>query len=202
MKRLFSSSTALFAMTALACGGGGNGGETAQADANPCAANPCAANPCAATASAGMSTPDWYKVDHGAKTVTLDISAGSTDANNHWNYNGYHNGNATIVVPVGYQVTINFRNDDPLSAHSIGVDPLTSNFPTVFDNPQPVFAGAMSPNPTSMTEATGSGQTATIKFAADKAGDYSLTCYIPGHAATGMWVHFKVSADGSAGVSS
>jgi sulfocyanin len=201
MKRfLFSGVTTVFALTALACGGGGDEASSQMADAE--AANPCAANPCATDESMAMamSMPAWFKMDEAAKTVTMDITAGSTDANNHWNFNGYANGNATIVVPQGYTVTINFTNEDPLSAHSIGVDAATSGFPTVFDSPKPVFAGAISPNPTSMTEATASGQSATLTFTADKAGNYSLVCYIPGHAATGMWIHFTVSSDGSAGV--
>lgn len=198
MKRLFSSSVAtVFAVTALACGGGDGTPEPA-ADAGAAdapAVNPCAVNPCA-----GMTMPEWYAINHDEKSVTLDIAAGSNDKNNHWNFNGYFAGNATIVVPEGYTVTLNFRNDDPLSAHSIGVDAALADFPTVYDDPQPAIAGAISPNPTSMTEATGSGQSATMNFTTDAAGEYTLVCYIPGHAATGMWIYFTVSSDGSAGV--
>jgi len=35
-------------------------------------------------------------VDDGARTVTIDLIAGSTDANNRWNFNGYANGEATV----------------------------------------------------------------------------------------------------------
>lgn len=183
---------AMFAMTALACGGGDNAA-TETADAG--AANPCAANPCA-----GMVMPDWFKIDQAARTATIDISAGSTDANNYWNFNGYSHGAANIVVPEGYTVTLNFKNDDPLSAHSIGVDAMLSDFPTLFESPKPVFAGAISPNPTEMATATASGKSVTLTFVVDKAGEYSLVCYIPGHATTGMWILFTVSSDGSAGV--
>lgn len=205
MKRHIPSTfAALFAMTALACGGGDNAAtQTADSGAaNPCAANPCAANPCAANPCAGMDMPDWFTIDEAAKTVMIDVSAGSTDANNHWNFNGYFEGNATIVVPEGYAVTINFTNSDPLTTHSIGVDAIRSEFPTVFDDPSPVFAGAISPNPTSMTDGTAPGQSATLTFTAGAAGEYSLLCYIPGHATTGMWINFTVSSDGSAGVTS
>ena len=127
MKPHFSTTFgAIVAMTALACGGGDSANQTADAGAaNPCAADAGAANPCA-----GMDMPDWFKMDEAAKTVTLDISAGSTDANNHWNFNGYFGGNATITVPEGYTVTINFTNNDPLTTHSIGVDATTVDFPT------------------------------------------------------------------------
>lgn len=203
MKRHFSSMFAtMFAMTALACGGGDNAAtQTADAgEANPCAANPCAANPCAANPCAGMDMPDWYVIDKAAKTVAMDIAAGSTDANNYWNFNGYANGDATIIIPEGYTVTLNFTNKDPLTTHSIGVDAAHGDFPTVFDDPSPVFAGAISPNPTSMTDGTASGQSATLTFVADAHGEYTLLCYIPGHATTGMWINFTVSSDGSAGV--
>ena len=201
MKRHISTTfAAMFAMTALACGGGDSASTQTADAANPCAANPCAANPCAANPCAGMDSPDWFVIDEAARTATIDISAGSSDANNHWNFNGYFEGNATIVVPEGYTVTLNFTNDDPLTTHSIGVDKVQSDFPTVFDDPMPVFDGAISPNPTSMNDATASGQSATLTFVASAAGEYSLLCYIPGHAVTGMWINFTVSSDGSAGV--
>jgi sulfocyanin len=203
MKRHVSSTfAAVCAMTALACGGGDNAAtQTADAGgANPCAANPCAANPCTTNPCAGMDMPDWLTIDKAGRTATIDISAGSTDANNYWNFNGHYAGSATIVVPEGYTVTLNFKNDDPLTTHSIGVDATLDEFPTLFDDPSPVFAGAISPNPTAMTDGTASGQSVTLTFVADAAGEYSLVCYIPGHAQTGMWIYFTVSSDGSAGV--
>jgi uncharacterized cupredoxin-like copper-binding protein len=44
------------------------------------------------------------------------------------------------------------------------------------------------------------GESETITFTASQAGEYSLVCYVPGHAMIGMYVHFNVSADGEAGV--
>ena len=99
-------------------------------------------------------------------------------------------------------MVINFRNDDPNIAHSIGVDSGTGNFPATFQNPEPVFAGAMSSNATSMQEATQPGQSESISFTADRAGAYALICYIPAHAATGMWINFNVSARGGVGFTS
>jgi len=193
----------VLAMTAaalVACGGGKpaqNGGNTAMASTDTAAAT---AAPAAATQGA-MTMPDWMKVDSAAKTVTLDIEAGKTADNNHWNYNGYYAGKeATITVPEGYKITINFKNDDPAMAHSLGVDSLYTSFPPAFTNPTPIFPGAMTSNPTDMTKATQPGTTETIHFTASKAGNYALNCYIPGHALAGMWVHFDVSADGKAGV--
>ena len=151
-------------------------------------------------AAAALTMPDWYQVDHDAQTVTMDITAGSTPANNYWNFNGWHGGTGMIVVPVGYEVTINFTNSDPAMAHSIGIDARTSNFPANFSQPTPVFEGAISSTPTSLTESTMPTETETITFTADQAGAYSMVCYVPGHAIIGMYTFFNVSADGEAGV--
>lgn len=144
--------------------------------------------------------PSWMSVDHEAKTVTMDIVAGKTDAYNHWNFNGYAKGEATVVVPVGYTVTINFKNDDPVMVHSLGIGPLEDTFPAMFTDVKPAFEGAMSSNPTDMTNATKPGASETLTFTADKAGDYAMICLIPGHAMAGMWIKFSVSADGQAGL--
>lgn len=182
-------SSVLLSFGLVACGGG-EGGE-ASGEAAP-----------AMGAAAGeLVVPEWMTVDNDAKTVTLEIVAGQTNANNHWNFNGYVNGEATITVPEGYVVAIEFENRDPAMAHSIGVDALTGNFPPMFDNPQPVFAGAISSNPTDATKATQPGQAETITFTAAQAGSYSLVCYVPAHALSGMWIGFNVSSDGSVGVS-
>jgi hypothetical protein len=86
-------------------------------------------------AAAQLTMPDWFQVDHDAQTVTMDITAGSTSANNYWNFNGYVGGEGLIVVPEGYEVTINFDNQDPAMAHSIGVDARLANFPANFSQP-------------------------------------------------------------------
>ena len=136
-----------------------------------------------------------------AHTVTIDIVAGQTDANNHWNFNGHSKGDATIVVPEGYTVTVNFRNDDPANVHSLAVIEHSGSFPAMFNEVSPVFAGAATSNATSMTEATAAGGgTETITFTADAAGEYAMACLIPAHAVTGMWMGFDVSASGEAGV--
>ncbi len=142
----------------------------------------------------------WFVVDEAAQTVTMTLTAGSTSANNYWNYNGLYGGAGEITVPEGYTVTIVFENRDPAMAHSVGVGERMATYPTNFSDPQPVFAGAMSSNPTSMTQSTMPGQTETLTFTADQAGEFALICYVSGHAATGMWLNFNVSSDGSFGV--
>jgi hypothetical protein len=182
MNRFFTSSlVAALGIAAVGCGGGGDGAASGEA--------PATEQPAATEApAASLSVPDWMSVDEAGMTVTLEIVAGKDDSNNRWNFNGYSRGNGTIVVPAGYNVVINFRNDDPNIAHSIGVDSGTGNFPATFQNPEPVFAGAISSNATSMQEATQPGASESISFTAD--------------AATGMWINFTVSADGAVGFAS
>ncbi len=185
--------SALLVLVVLAACGGGE----------PPAENP-ASEPAAAPAAApaptlsAMTTPEWFHADDAGKTVHMIVTAGLTDVKNYWNFNGAADGNMTITVPEGYAVTIDLVNNDPAMAHSLGISTVTSGFAIV--DPTPAFAGAITADATSMTDATLPGETESITFTAAAAGSYSMVCFIPGHAATGMWVRFNVSADGSKGV--
>lgn len=192
MKR-FAFSTALLVGLA-ACGGGEPAADEPMDTSAP--AEEAAAETQGA-APGEMTMPDWYTME--GNSVTLDIVAGSTPKGNYWNYNGAQFGEMTITVPVGAEVTINFQNDDPNMAHSVGIEEDFDTAPAVVEV-SPEFSGAVSSNPTSMTEATLPGQSETITFTADQAGEYTMVCYIAGHAVSGMWVQFNVSADGEAGV--
>ncbi|HUF74883.1 MAG TPA: sulfocyanin-like copper-binding protein [Longimicrobiales bacterium] len=182
-----------------ACGGGepadsesgGTGGEGAPAPA------PSTTTP--APPSGPLTVPDWYTVDNDARTVTMEVVGGLTPDNNYWNFNGAINGNMAITVPEGYRVVIDFVNRDPNMAHSLGISAETSNFATP-PQPNPVFEGAITENPGSMVDGTMPGERETVEFVAERAGSYSMVCYIPGHTAVGMWLYFNVSANGEAGI--
>ena len=175
--------TLLLTWGAIACG---NKGEQA-------ANTPAAGTPAAAAPAAPMAMPaDWLKSDDATKTVTLTITAGKDATNNNWNFNGYANGNTVITVPTGYTVVITFSNNDANMAHSIGVTQKPSGPFSATPTPTPAFAGGISTNPTSMTDATKKGATETVKFTADRAGDYALACFVPGYAASGMWIGLNV----------
>ena len=146
-----------------------------------------------------MTTPEWFSVDHTARTVRLSITAGLTPEANNWNFNGYTNGRLAINVPQGYTVNITFTNNDPNMAHSLGISAETQNF-SVPPQPTPVFPGAISQNPGSMVDGTMPRESETITFVAERAGDYSMVCYIPGHTAIGMWVWFTVTTGTEAGI--
>jgi hypothetical protein len=182
---------------ALVACGGGEPADTTQGGSQPA---PTAAG-LAAAPTGPMTTPAWYVVDNDARTVSLTLTAGETADNNYWNYNGATNGSLAITVPEGYTVTIVQENRDPNMAHSVGILPLPANF-AMPPQPNPVFAGAISRNPTSMIDATMPGESESITFVAGQAGSYALVCLIPGHSAIGMWHYFNVAADGQAGIQS
>lgn len=174
-----------------ACGGGEPADSGSTGDAAPAAqpAAPAAAGPAMPTGP--MTMPEWYAIDRTARTVTLTLTAGSSNRNNYWNYNGAISGEMAITVPAGYTVTLTLVNQDPNMPHSAVISSETRNFTTP-PSPQPVFAGAATQNPTSMVDATMPGETESITFVAETAGNYSLVCTIPGHSALGMWLFFNV----------
>ncbi len=182
----------------VACGGGepADSGASDAPSTEPAVVE-APAGPAAPTGP--MTIPDWYQVDHDAKTVRLSVVAGLSPDNNYWNYNGAIRGQLAITVPEGYEVTIDLENRDPNMAHSLGISSELVNF-TVPPTPEPVFAGAITENPQSMIDATMPGETESITFVADAAGNYSMVCYIAGHSAIGMWLFFNVSAGGEARV--
>lgn len=182
----------LGAVALLGCGVGEEGEQ-------PAAAPDAAAE--ADVATTATIPADWISVDDAARSVTITLVAGETDANNRWNFNGYASGETTIVVPVGYTVTINFENRDPVHRHSVGVLAKAASYPPVFDEAVPVFEGAITASATSMTEATPpGGGTGSITFVAAEAGEYALVCAVPANAATGMWIGFEVSESGDSGL--
>jgi len=192
MKKRFTLVSVLASTVLIGCGGG----EPAQTPDATISSAPAAEPP---AASREMTMPSWFQVDNEARTVSMTITAGSTNENNYWNFNGATKGAMTITVPEGYTVTVELVNDDPVMAHSLGISAETSSFSGAPD-PEPVFPGAVTSNPTSMIDSTMPGQRESIQFTVDQAGNYSMVCYIAGHALTGMWVYFNVSGDGSVGV--
>lgn len=194
MKRTnFLGTALLLSLTTVACGGGdADGGATTEQP-------PATQTPAGGETGGTMSTPEWFVMDAASNAVTLNITAGATSAQNYWNYNGFTAGKGSITVPVGATVTINFANNDPNMAHSLGIEEWQDTWGGTVEV-SPVFDGAVSTNPGSLTDATMPGSSEVITFTASEAGEYVMVCYIPGHAQIGMYVKFIVSADGSSGV--
>ena len=139
-------------------------------------------------------TPSWMTVDEGARKVAMDVVAGFNPNNSSWNFNGYHDGNMTVVVPEGWRVEITFANRDGDVPHSLVVmaDPGQENLPLEAGREQTVFSRAYSKSP---TQGLSAGEKDLISFTAKKAGDYLWYCGVAGHGQSGMWVNFKVNAE-------
>jgi uncharacterized cupredoxin-like copper-binding protein len=178
---------AVLSLALTACGGGKSANN--QKPASQAAAQQAAttAAPDTDASSAPMTTPDWFHYDKATNSVRMTITAGLTAAVNHWNYNGGHNGDMIITVPEGAKVTLGIVD-------KVGGYSATPTAP-------PVFKGAIT-TPHSSTAGINPGKSQTLHFTASKAGDYAMVCYMAGHAAVGMWIHFDVSKDGKAGVQS
>ncbi|MBA3584273.1 MAG: multicopper oxidase domain-containing protein [Gemmatimonadetes bacterium] len=188
----------LVAFMLVACGGGTDEGTMEDDTLGMMEADTAMGDEDMDAGMGAMSMPTWMQMDETARTVSMDITAGESDVNNRWNFNGLYAGNGRIVVPEGYTVTINFTNADPTQPHSLGIEETMATWPATFETPEPVFEGAITPD--AGTTGTGAGGgTATVTFTTGAAGDYAMVCYIAGHAVAGMVVPFTVSADGSAG---
>jgi len=180
----------MIVLALAACGDEGEG--EGAGDANSAALAP---------STASVPTPAWMDVDPGERIVTIDLTAGLTATNDLWNFNGYARGAATLIVPEGFTVTINFKNMDPANTHSVAVMPASDGYDATFHAPQPVFLGAISAAATSVTDAqSADDEPQSFSFRASRAGHYALVCLVPAHALTGMWVGFEVSSSGEAGL--
>ncbi len=132
----------------------------------------------------------WLATDVPTKTVQFQLIAGFSGLNGALNFNGFGDGGLTLTVPAGWHVVIHFLNHDGMLSHSAAVIP---------DGPVPV-AGAGTPAFSQsvtlrLQEGLTSAEHDDMRFLADTAGSYLIVCGVPGHAAAGMWIHFKVAAD-------
>ena len=129
----------------------------------------------------------WLVTDVPTKTVQFQLIAGFSGLNGALNFNGFGDGGLTFTVPAGWHVVIHFINHDGMLAHSAIV--ITDSSVPTLGATSPVFSQAV-------TLKVQQGLIATerddMKFVADKAGSYLIICGVPGHAAAGMWIHFKV----------
>lgn len=131
----------------------------------------------------------WLVSDVPTKSVQFQLIAGFSGLNGALNFNGFGDGGLTFTVPAGWHVVIHFNNHDGMLAHSAIV--IADSVVPIVGATSPAFSQAV-------TLRVQQGLIATerddMKFVADKAGSYLLICGVPGHAAAGMWIRFKVEA--------
>jgi len=172
----------------------GSGGVAPAKKARP-ATHPTRATPAAAANTAAPATADSVKVnefmsyDPAGKTVSLKVLAGHGPVNGGMNFNGASNGGATIIIPVGWSVSMHFTNEDAIP-HSAIILPNKMPFPA-----QPQDPAIPRAYTASITGGLFTGKSDQTTFKASPAGEYLLACGVPGHAPSGMWIRFNVSAD-------
>jgi plastocyanin len=139
-------------------------------------AGPLTPAPAGAQTAVGRdSTPgsQWLTWNEATRTVTFELIAGTDGAaKSPFNFNGYTDGEANLIVPPGSTVVMNFVQKDgtPHSAELIADKDYTNK--AVEGLPQ---------------EARD-----IIRFTAPESGSFRIFCGVPGHGLSGMWIRFTV----------
>jgi hypothetical protein len=136
--------------------------------------------------TAAQEHPKYLSWDAATRTVTFELIAGGEGAKSPFNFNGYTDGEANLVVPPGVNVVMNFFQKDgtPHSAELIADK-----------DPMPNIGGEPAiPRAYSSKVAEGLPQEAkdVIKFTAPDSGSFRIFCGVPGHGLSGMWIRFTV----------
>jgi len=147
-------------------------------------------DPVAATPAPRPSSLDWLAIDSANKTVTLTLEITARPNARAALINGYRNGEARIVVPVGWTLTWSWHNADPASPHSLVVMVQREKLP--LEGGRPAFSNAMT---RMVTEGLPPGQADQSTFVVDEAGWYWLMCGVPGHALAGEWIELRVDPE-------
>ena len=149
--------------------------------------------------------PSWITSDPVGKSMVINLAAGWNGNDMFSNYSGYHHGALTLLVPIGWAVTIDFRNQDTTGPHSI---PVTAPYPEAemqlqLTERDAVVEGAYSARPAKGQKA---GEGDRIRFTADQARLSYVACGVPAHLIAGMYVKLEIrdgsrapGADGSVG---
>lgn len=184
---------AFLASSTLAAQGSGGVTPKRHVNASKPAVSPAKGSSTTTPASTASTTDvplnEFLSYDPGAKSVALKLFAAHGSINGGMNFNGGSNGSATITVPVGWTVTWAFKNEDAIP-HSAIV--LVNKMPFPAQPQDPAIPRAYTSDVTGGLPTGGTDQTT---FKASPAGQYLIACGVPGHAPSGMWIHFDVSAD-------
>jgi hypothetical protein len=141
--------------------------------------------------------PSWLQADAGTKKVRIDIIAGFNANNGALNFNGYFTGDMTVVVPVGWTVEVDFKNNDAMLPHSLLVTKpyLRDHVPAIAGINEVAIPRAYTDNPDQGIPAPKGDK---VTFKAQAPGEYWFFCGAPGHGQGGMWTKFKIDAGASA----
>ncbi len=142
-----------------------------------------------ASAQEAQIDPTWLSFDRAARTVRFRLIAGLTGLNGALNFNGFGDGELTLVVPVGWKTVIHFRNHDGMLSHSAEVIAPQTPLPAMPVDPAIPRAFTVKLESGLPPEATDE-----MRFTAQPPGEYLIFCGVPGHGLGGMWIRLRVSA--------
>lgn len=149
--------------------------------------------PAAAQGHEGHAAPAAVKLDQSVlkwngetKTLTFALIGGDHGAKSPFNFNGWVDGEVTLVVPEGANVVMSFVNEDgvPHSAEIISAAKPIPNMAGDVAIPRAYTRKAL--------EGMNQGEKDVLRFKAAPAGDYWIFCGVPGHGLSGMYIGFKV----------
>jgi sulfocyanin len=182
MHRLIAG-TALAAVAGTLVAASGHGGPQVTADPAPSVTQATSRGP------GDTKVNQFVSYNAAGKTVSIALFAAINSAQGGFNFNGGSSGNQTITVPLGWKVHFDVRNDDAIPHSAI-----------IIADQTPVPNGPSTPAiPRAYTDHLSDGlapQTGndTMDFTATPAGNYLIACGVPGHAPSGMYIRFVVSA--------
>jgi sulfocyanin len=129
----------------------------------------------------------WLKYDAATKTATFSLIAGAPGSTSGpFNFDGYTSGAATLTVPPGSKVIINFVNQDG-TPHSALVAPGDGPLPNIGGD-----AAIPAAYTRDVTQGLAQGGKDVLRFTAPASGSYRIICGVPGHALSGMWIWLKI----------
>ncbi len=180
--------TAAALSAVVACSGRSPAPANEPAPAEPPPAAPARQGP---EPSGNTDSPSWMVVDSAGRTVMLTLEVTAPAGAPSALINGYHAGEARIVVPRGWTVKWDWRSTDSTISHSLVVMVQREKIP--LEGGRAAFTNAMT---RSVLEGLGPGQSDQSIFVADEAGWYWMLCGVPGHALKGEWLELRVDPDG------
>jgi sulfocyanin len=131
---------------------------------------------------------EWMVVDLEKKFVKFIIIGGYDGSNGTFNFNGYSEGELTLIVPLGWKVEMVYTTKSAYKPHSVGIIEDVQPLPEQGGNI--VFPGAVT---IQFVPGIHTNNSDTLKFTANKIGKYLLFCGVPIHGRGGMWDYFVVS---------
>ena len=136
--------------------------------------------------AADTSGSKYLKWDAKTRTVTFELIAGAPGAKSPFNFNGYLDGDANLVVPAGATVVMNFYQADG-TPHSAEIIADSEPMPNM--GGQPAIPRAYT---NKVVEGLPQEARDVIRFTAPDQGSFRIFCGVPGHGLSGMWIRFTV----------